>query len=366
MSTTNLSPNTVVPKSGLYYCTMCKEGDSALRDVLGDYAKSKGVDPKMLEGVLGAAGIASNEPTTRKTYKAGESFGECQRHKQATGWTLEREAASVAPTPVEQKERGEPAMMECPPFPGRASCSDNECPCSNTTMPPAKGYLWIKQEIADTRMKCLSLSALQGFMTASGITNIDEVRRRCLPIVVCEQGSKHRGLDLSVAAADYTSWVKTGKVLCRPTPLASAKEHGREQQINTAAEAASAGARKFAAESPKPASASPCAFIVENVFAIRGRGTVATGQVLRGTIRTGDDMFLVREGFSKQVRIVRIETFNRTLGEASTGMSAGLQLQGVEKADVMPCDLVQHDPTERMFDSRLSTMLCRGLPLLKR
>jgi len=94
MSTTNMSPNAVVPKTGLYYCTMCKEGDSALRDVATAYAREKGVDLKMLEGVFGAVGIGGNEPTTRKTYKAGEKFGECPRHKQATGWTFERCFAS--------------------------------------------------------------------------------------------------------------------------------------------------------------------------------------------------------------------------------------------------------------------------------
>jgi len=225
MSTTNLSPNTRVPKSGLYYCTMCKEGDSVIRDVMAKHAREKGVDPKMLEGIFGAAGIGSNEPTTRKSFKAGDTFGECPRHGKATGWTLEREDVTQAAPPVPEKPKTETVLMECPPFPGNAACSDNDCPCPNTTMPPAKGYLWIKKEIVDTRMKCLSLQALQGFMSASGISSIDEVRRRCLPIVVCEQSAKRRGLDLAVAASDYASWVKTGKVPCRATPLASTAEN---------------------------------------------------------------------------------------------------------------------------------------------
>lgn len=233
MNTTNLSPNTIVPKSGLYYCCMCKDGDSAIRNVAAEYAREKGIDPKMLEGIFGAAGISSNEPTTRKSYKLGDRFGECPRHESATGWTLEKEDVPSLPTSNIKQEPEEPVMstmMECPPFPGQAACSDNECPCPNTTMPPAKGYLWIKQEIANTRMKCLTLEALQGYMSASGISSIDEVRRRCLPLVVCEQSAKRRGLDLAVASSDYASWVKTGKVLCRATPLASKVETSKPEQ----------------------------------------------------------------------------------------------------------------------------------------
>jgi hypothetical protein len=224
MSTTNLSPNTRVLKSGLYYCTMCKVVNPAIQDVMVKYAREKGIDPRWMEGALVADGIGSNEPTTRKSFKAGDTFSECSRHGKATGWTLEKEDVIQDAPRVPEKPKAETVLMECPPFPGQVACSDNDCPCPNTTMPPAKGYLWIKKEIADTRMKCLSLQALQGFMSASGISSIDEVRRRCLPIVVCEQSAKRRGLDLAVAASDYASWVKTGKVPCRATQLASTAE----------------------------------------------------------------------------------------------------------------------------------------------
>ncbi len=217
-STTNLVPNTVVPKSGLYTCNMCRVLDSAMRKSksLGDYAQQKCVDSEVLAGILRAA-------ITQQRYKAGECFGECPNHKNDTVWTLEPEEVPSTSTPVVKPVTRELPMMECPPFPGNASCSDNDCPCPNTTMPPAKGYLWVKPEVADTRMKCLSLAALNGYMTASGISSIDEIRRRCLPIVVCEQAAKRRNLDMEVAASDYGSWVKTGKVPCRATPLVSSE-----------------------------------------------------------------------------------------------------------------------------------------------
>ena len=93
MSTTNLSPDTVVPKGGMYYCSMCTEGDSAIRDGVAAYAREKGVDPEVLEGIFGGIGIGSNEPTTRRTFKAGDRFGVCPRHQSATVWTLERQSS---------------------------------------------------------------------------------------------------------------------------------------------------------------------------------------------------------------------------------------------------------------------------------
>ena len=220
VSTTTLSPGALAPRSGLYSCIMCTSGVD--RMVIDRIARLKGVDPKTLEGALAASGHFSSDPPTRRTFKAGDRLGECPQHKAATGWTLEEEAASAAHMPAARELPRETAMMECPPFPGFASCSDNECPCSTMPMPPAKGYLWIRSEVASTRTNCLSLAALKGYMAASGISSIDEIRRRCLPLVVCEQGATRRHLDLAVAASDYNSWVKTGKVPCRATPLAAA------------------------------------------------------------------------------------------------------------------------------------------------
>lgn len=112
-------------------------------------------------------------------------------------------------------------MMECPPFLGQAFCSDNECPCSDTKMPPAQGYLWIKPEVAATRKNCLLLSSLQGHMSESGIsaTNLDVIRKKYLPITVCKVSATRHKLDLEIAKFDYELWVKTGSVPCRPTPL---------------------------------------------------------------------------------------------------------------------------------------------------
>ncbi|HPB67632.1 MAG TPA: hypothetical protein PKU74_01835, partial [Candidatus Omnitrophota bacterium] len=197
MNTINLAPGTEVPKTGLYYCTMCEQGDAAVRKTLDDFASQAGVDIKMFDGICVGMGLDPNQAVTRKRFKAGERFDACPRHNDATGWTLEKEEVSPSPSSDENKGNREELMMEFPPFPGQVFCSDNECPCPNTKMPPAKGYLWIKPEVAETRRKCPSLSALQGFMMTSGINSIDAVRKNCVPIVVCEQAARRRGLDLA-------------------------------------------------------------------------------------------------------------------------------------------------------------------------
>jgi len=82
---------------------------------------------------------------------------------------------------------------------------------------------------------------------------------------------------------------------------------------------------------------------VEEVFAIKGRGTIVTGRIASGTVRRGDGALLVRNGFRKAVQIEQIESFDKLLFEASAGSNVGLQLQGIEKAEVRPGDTLQSD-----------------------
>jgi hypothetical protein len=87
MSTVNLSPSTLVPKTGLYYCTTCKNIPESIRVV----SSEAGFDPSIVERALEAHGVGANAPVTRKRFKAGDKFGVCPRHKTSTGWTLEKE-----------------------------------------------------------------------------------------------------------------------------------------------------------------------------------------------------------------------------------------------------------------------------------
>lgn len=74
---------------------------------------------------------------------------------------------------------------------------------------------------------------------------------------------------------------------------------------------------------------------VEDVFSIKGRGTVATGRVERGKIRPGSEVDLV--GFTDEIRktvVTDIEMFNKTLDEAIAGDNIGVLLRGIEKHEV--------------------------------
>ncbi len=74
---------------------------------------------------------------------------------------------------------------------------------------------------------------------------------------------------------------------------------------------------------------------VEDVFTIQGRGTVATGRVERGTIKTNDEIEIVGLGHdSKKTTITGVEMFRKTLDTAEAGDNVGLLLRGVEKADI--------------------------------
>jgi len=74
---------------------------------------------------------------------------------------------------------------------------------------------------------------------------------------------------------------------------------------------------------------------VEDVFSIKGRGTVGTGRIERGVIHTGDEVEIV--GLSKETRktvVTGVEMFNKTLSDGQAGDNVGLLLRGVEKKDL--------------------------------
>jgi len=74
---------------------------------------------------------------------------------------------------------------------------------------------------------------------------------------------------------------------------------------------------------------------IEDVFSIKGRGTVGTGRVERGIVHTGDEIEIV--GLADQVRktvVTGVEMFNKTLNDGQAGDNVGLLLRGVEKKDL--------------------------------
>jgi elongation factor Tu len=76
----------------------------------------------------------------------------------------------------------------------------------------------------------------------------------------------------------------------------------------------------------------PFLMSVEDVFSIKGRGTVGTGRIERGIVKVGDDVEIV--GLTKESKktvVTGVEMFNKTLDEGIAGDNVGLLLRGVEK-----------------------------------
>ncbi|MGJ0847603.1 EF-Tu/IF-2/RF-3 family GTPase, partial [Tissierella praeacuta] len=74
---------------------------------------------------------------------------------------------------------------------------------------------------------------------------------------------------------------------------------------------------------------------VEDVFSITGRGTVATGRVERGIVKTGDNVEIV--GLSEEARTVvvtGVEMFRKLLDEAQAGDNIGALLRGVQRNEI--------------------------------
>jgi elongation factor Tu len=73
---------------------------------------------------------------------------------------------------------------------------------------------------------------------------------------------------------------------------------------------------------------------IEDVFSIKGRGTVGTGRIERGTVKVGDAIEIVGLKASKPSVVTGIEAFNKTLDNGQAGENVGVLLRGVEKDDL--------------------------------
>jgi elongation factor Tu len=79
----------------------------------------------------------------------------------------------------------------------------------------------------------------------------------------------------------------------------------------------------------------PFLMAIEDVFSIKGRGTVPTGRVERGMIKAGDDVEIVGLHHQpKKVVATSLEMFHKVLDYAEPGDAVGILLRGVEREDV--------------------------------
>ncbi|MDB5350691.1 MAG: translation elongation factor [Planctomycetota bacterium] len=73
---------------------------------------------------------------------------------------------------------------------------------------------------------------------------------------------------------------------------------------------------------------------VEDVFSIKGRGTVGTGKIERGVIKVGDNVEIVGFNANKNSVVTGVEMFQKTLDRGEAGDNVGLLLRGMEKTDL--------------------------------
>ncbi len=88
---------------------------------------------------------------------------------------------------------------------------------------------------------------------------------------------------------------------------------------------------------PEPERAVDQAFLmpVEDVFSIKGRGTVVTGRIERGLVKVGDEVEIV--GLAEETAkttVTGVEMFQKILEDAQAGDNVGCLLRGVEKDDI--------------------------------
>jgi elongation factor Tu len=73
---------------------------------------------------------------------------------------------------------------------------------------------------------------------------------------------------------------------------------------------------------------------IEDVFSIKGRGTVGTGRIERGKIKVGDNIEIVGLKPNKASVVTGVEAFNKTLDHGEAGENVGVLLRGVEKDEL--------------------------------
>jgi len=79
----------------------------------------------------------------------------------------------------------------------------------------------------------------------------------------------------------------------------------------------------------------PFMMAVEDVFSIKGRGTVATGRIERGVVKVGDEVELVGIKPTQKKIVTGVEMFHKTLQEGEPGDAVGLLIRGAERDDIL-------------------------------
>ena len=73
---------------------------------------------------------------------------------------------------------------------------------------------------------------------------------------------------------------------------------------------------------------------IEDVFGIKGRGTVVTGRVERGTLKQGEEIEIIRSGDVRKSVATGLEMFHKLLDSTEAGDAVGILLRGVDRDEV--------------------------------
>ena len=85
---------------------------------------------------------------------------------------------------------------------------------------------------------------------------------------------------------------------------------------------------------PKRETDKPFLMPVEDVFSIKGRGTVATGRVERGIVRTGEEIDIIGLRETRKVVVTGVEMFRKILDEGQAGDNIGCLLRGIDRDEI--------------------------------
>jgi elongation factor Tu len=86
---------------------------------------------------------------------------------------------------------------------------------------------------------------------------------------------------------------------------------------------------------PPRATDQPFMMPIEDVFGIKGRGTVATGRIERGIVKVGENVEIVgMQEVTRNVVVTGVEMFQKTLDSGQAGDNVGCLLRGIERADI--------------------------------
>jgi elongation factor Tu len=73
---------------------------------------------------------------------------------------------------------------------------------------------------------------------------------------------------------------------------------------------------------------------IEDVFGIKGRGTVATGRIERGVVKVGEEVEILGIRDARKVVVTGVEMFRKLLDQGEAGDNVGLLLRGIEREDI--------------------------------